>query len=244
MSNNKLQMEINDIKQNFFVPDHEKYTPVKDEEAEFMYQLIKDKNLKKTCEIGLGYGKSALYILCAALKNNEDNNYKHIVMDPFQSKYEYGAITNFKKVKADQSIEFQEEYSHFVLPTLVKSERKFDFILIDGGHKYDDQFVDFYYSDLLAENGAYILLHDTWMRSTALLISYIKSNRKDYKHIHVPLRNLCLFQKIAPDNRDWLHFKEFYSLNSFFRYRFIMWLNGDSKLKKLLLKLKDSITRK
>ena len=189
-----------------------------------------------------GIGRYIRNVIANFAKMDSNTTFVVFLLDEYYDQVQLPA--NFKKVKADQSIEFQEEYSHFVLPTLVKSERKFDFILIDGGHKYDDQFVDFYYSDLLAENGAYILLHDTWMRSTALLISYIKSNRKDYKHIHVPLRNLCLFQKIAPDNRDWLHFKEFYSLNSFFRYRFIMWLNGDSKLKKLLLKLKDSITRK
>jgi len=237
-------MEISDIKKIFFVPDHDKYTPVKDEEAEFMYNLINENKLKNTLEVGLGYGKSALYILCGALKHNKNVDYKHIVMDPFQSKYNYGAIANFKKLHVENQIEFNEEYSHFVLPKIVQSNRKFDFILIDGGHKFDDQFVDFYYADLLAEKSAFILFHDTWMRSTALLVSYIKTNRKDYKHIHVPLRNLCLFQKISTDQRDWLHFKEFYSLNSFFRYRLVKWFNGESKSVQYLLKFKDYFTRK
>ena len=91
-------MEISDIKKVFFVPDHDKYTPVKDEEAEFMYNLINENKLKNTLEVGLGYGKSALYILCGALKHNKNVDYKHIVMDPFQSKYNYGAIANFKKL--------------------------------------------------------------------------------------------------------------------------------------------------
>ena len=52
-------MEISDIKKVFFVPDHDKYTPVKDEEAEFMYNLINENKLKNTLEVGLGYGKSA-----------------------------------------------------------------------------------------------------------------------------------------------------------------------------------------
>ena len=61
----------------------------------------------------------------------------------------------------------------------------------------------------MLEKKGFILFHDTWMRSTAHMESYIKTNRKDYTYIETGLRNLALFQKTAKDNRGWMHFKGF-----------------------------------
>ncbi|MGF1559026.1 MAG: hypothetical protein ACFCUL_08055, partial [Flavobacteriaceae bacterium] len=59
---------------------------------------------------------------------------------------------------------------------LLLEELRIDFAFIDGGHKFDDIFIDFYYIDLLLNIEGYVLFHDSWMRSTQHVISWIKNN--------------------------------------------------------------------
>jgi hypothetical protein len=128
-----------------------------------------------------------------------------------------------------------------VLPQLLKEDKQFDFIFIDGDHKFDGILVDFYYADLLLENGGYVLFHDTWMRSTQLVSSFIKKNKQNYEVVDCPLRNFHLFKKIKKDDRDGMHFKEFYNSKSKLTYNMITWMTspGDSFLKRSAIKLKD-----
>jgi hypothetical protein len=130
-----------------------------------------------------------------------------------------------------------------VLPQLLGENRRFEFIFIDGDHKYDGILLDFYYSDLLLEQGGYVMLHDTWMRSTQLVMSFIRRNKRNYHYVKTPLRNLALFQKQGEDTRNWMFFREFYTIRSVFLHPIIAWLNAGQKtpLKKLLLVLKERL---
>ncbi len=140
-------------------------------------------------------------------------------------------------------MDFREDFFHNVLPELIKQGEKFEFIFIDGDHKFDGEFVDFYYADLLLENNGYVLLHDTWMRSTRLVMEFIKTNRKDYKKIDTGLRNFALYQKYGTDKRNGMFFKEFYTRKSTLSYNMIMWMSNGKKslIKKLLIYLKDKL---
>ena len=140
-------------------------------------------------------------------------------------------------------LDFREDFSHNVLPELLRNNAKFDFIFIDGDHKFDGEFVDFYFADLLLEKQGYILLHDTWMRSTQLVMQFIKTNRTDYKAIPTGLRNLALYQKIGNDERNGMFFKEFYTFKSFLSHYLILWMSDGKKsfLKNLLFYLKEKL---
>ena len=81
---------INELLQLIEVPETNKSTPIKDTEAQFIYEFVKDKNFVKTAETGCGYGKSAIAIMAATGK-------RHIVIDPFQRNYKYGGTENIKK---------------------------------------------------------------------------------------------------------------------------------------------------
>ncbi len=164
-------------------------------------------------------------------------------MDPFQGNYQNLAMKNLKALGLDQFVDFRADYSHNVLPQLYKEKRSFDFIFIDGDHKFDGEFVDFYYSDLLLNNKGYILLHDTWMRTTRLVMSFINSNRPDYRYIKTPLRNFALYQKIGEDKRNGMHFREFFTTKSLMTHHGITWLTTGKQnfLKKMAFKIKDMI---
>jgi len=223
--------EINNI---LIVDDILKSVPIKTEDAEFIYNFVKEKKVNKTLETGFGHGRSAAHIIAAS-------NSKHVAMDPFQeSEFNNTGLDNIKKLRFENNLEFYNEFSYETLPKLLKESRKFDFIFIDGDHRFDGIFLDFFYSDLLLMNGGYFLLHDTWLRSTQYLIKYIEKNRKNYYRLKTPLKNLCLFQKLGNYNRSWLHFKEFITLKSYFTFHSKIWISTHSNnpIIKLLYLLK------
>ena len=229
-------MTLDQINASLEIPEEDSSTPIKESEAAFIFNFLKEKNLVKTLEIGFAYGRSASHIIAATGKT-------HITIDPFQKNYNHLGIQNMEKLGYSDLLDHRDDYSHNVLPVLVSEGRKFEFIFIDGDHKFDGEFIDFYYADLLIEQKGYILLHDTWMRSTRLVMQFIKKNRTDYRQVKKPLRNFALFQKIGKDNRNGMMFREFYTFRSYFVHKTIMWLSSgkSNPLKRLIFKLKEKV---
>ncbi len=225
--------EINTILE---IPQWDTASAIKVNEAEYIYNLVKNNNLTNTLEIGFAFARSASHIMAASAK-------EHIAMDPYQEHYKSMGLQNIKKLGMSDKLHFFPDFSHNVLPQLLKENKKFDFIFIDGDHKFDGILVDFYYANLLCQIDGYIMLHDTWMRSTRLVESYIKTNLKNYKFIKTNLRNISLFQKKAEDNRDGMIFSEFYTWKSYFVYKTITWLSNGKKniFKNFVIWIKDKI---
>lgn len=229
-------MKPEEINKLLKIPEEDASSPIKTGEARFIYEFIREKGLSRTLETGFAYGKSASHIMAATRS-------MHIAMDPFQSRYQNLGIQNIKTLGMDAYLTLHEDYSHHVLPKLLEQEKRFDFIFIDGDHKFDGVFMDFYYADLLLDQGGYILLHDTWMRSTRLVISFIKKNRRDYRPLPTPCRNLALFQKTGEDSRDGMHYREFFTLRATLSHRLILWMSRGKRtpLKRLMLFVKDKV---
>ncbi|REJ81282.1 MAG: class I SAM-dependent methyltransferase [Bacteroidetes bacterium] len=218
------------------IPEWDTASPVKTEEARFIYDFIREHGLSRTLEVGFAFAKSASHIMAATGR-------PHIAMDPFQENYKHLGLKNIEKLGLRERLDFHGDFSHNVLPELVRQGKKFDFIFIDGDHKFDGILVDFYYSNLLLENGGYILMHDTWMRSTRLVERFVQTNLENYEYIKTPLRNFSLFRKKGEDKRDGMYFREFYTTKSIFVHKMINWMaNGkDSFLKRTAMKVKDLI---
>jgi predicted O-methyltransferase YrrM len=231
-------MTPKEINNKVKIQDELSKVPVKVEDAEFIYNFIKKNNLKKTLETGLAQGRSAAHIIAASGNS-------HVAMDPFQEEeFENIGLRNIKELGFDHLLEFKNEYSYEFLPNLLREKRKFEFIFLDGDHKFDGEFIDFFYGDLLLEEKGYILLHDTWLRSTQYLIKYIEKNRKNYIRLKTPLKNFCLFQKVGNYDRWWLHFNEFITFKKIIKYRLTMFTgrHGNNYIIKILKKIKHSIT--
>jgi len=227
-------MQPSEIYNTIQIPSERSFISIKKEEAAFIFELIQKHQLTKTLETGLGFGNSACHIMAA-------HQQKHIAIDPFQKEYDYLALKNVEAIGCKNLFDFREDYSHNVLPQLLKDGATFDFIFIDGDHKFDGILVDFYYADLLLTESGFVLFHDTWMRSTQLVSNFIKTNKDGYQVVECPLRNFHLFQKKKKDGRDGMHFKEFYTRKSILTYRLITWMTspGDSFLKRLAIQLKN-----
>jgi len=186
------------------IPDSRRLVSINQEDAEFIFSFLQEKKLVSTLEIGLAYGCSAAHIL-ASTKSI------HYAIDPYQEKYDHLGIKNIKKLKLDHLLQFENGLSHEILPRLLSQGNKFDFVFIDGDHRYDAIFVDFYYTDLLLNQNGYVLFHDVWMRSTQMICAWINTNKANYSFIPTPSPNFTLYQKTGEDCREWDHFSEFYT---------------------------------
>lgn len=229
-------MTPQEINSQIHIPEEDKATPIKVNEAQFIYDFLRQHNIASTLECGFAYARSASHIMSAT-------GAPHIAIDPFQKHYGNWGLKNVQKLGLEQQLTFFNDYSHNVLPQLVKEGRRFDFIFIDGDHKFDGVLVDFYYADLLLNDGGYILFHDTWMRSTSLVTSFVTTNRDDYKTLPTPLRNLHMVQKVGKDARNGMFFREFYTFRSLMTHSLISWMTTgqETGLKRTMLKLKDKV---
>lgn len=192
---------------SLFIPKKYWYVPIKQEEGEFIYNfLLKNKSIKKSLEIGFGCGVSSIYIMSA-------KKGQHTTIDSYQNKqFNNLGIHNLKQFKLYDRCRYYNDLSHNVLPFLLSKKERFDFVFIDGGHKYDEIFVDFYYVDLLLNQGGYVIFHDNTMRSTQMVASWIMTNKKNYYFQKISEKNMILLKKVGNDNRKWSHFNEFYTV--------------------------------
>jgi len=206
----KVDNELDKFYNELIIPKKMRVLPVNKSGGEFIYNLIKNNNLRSTIEVGFGLGVSAAYIIYATKS-------KHIVIDPFYKTAWNSSIgiENMKKLGFSKLLTHYNDYSHNVLPQLIKKGLKLDFAFIDGDHRYDAIFVDYYYIDLMLKERGFILFDDAGMRTTQLVASFIRKNKKNYKEINTNYGNFLLFQKISlKDSRPWYHFEEFHNKKS------------------------------
>lgn len=229
-------MNPSDIRDKIILPQEDRVTSIKTSEAEFIYNFLLEKGISATLEVGFAYAMSASHIIAATQK-------EHIVIDPFQDKYQNLGLENIRSLGFEDYLAFYNDYSHNILPLFVRQGKRFEFIFIDGDHKFDGEFIDFFYADLLLREGGYILMHDTWMRSTQLVMSFIKTNRKDYEYVATTHRNLALFRKTGNDSRNGMYFREFYTYKSLLVYNIISWLTEGDKnfLKRIVFAVKEKL---
>jgi len=143
-----------DLESLLVLPAKQAVSAIRDAEARFLYRLVREQQLCRTLEVGFAYAKSGAYIMAAS-------GSPHVAIDPFQSAFDDVGLQNIERLGLSSQLEFHRDYSHSVLPELLRAGRTFDLAFIDGGHRFDEIFVDVYYADLLLAQGGYLLLHDT-----------------------------------------------------------------------------------
>lgn len=195
------------------IPKERSVISIKVSEAEEIQHLIEQNGYTDCLETGLAFGQSACYMLSASTQPSL------VSCDPFQIE-DYNGI-GLKNIKANG---FSDRHTHIdkrselALPQLIEEGRQFDFIFIDGDHKFDGAFVDFFFASKLLKKGGIIIFHDMWMRALVLTANYIKKNRSDFEVVKLKSGNMSGFRKIGNDNRDGMVFSEFYTTKNFFRF--------------------------
>jgi predicted O-methyltransferase YrrM len=200
------------IRKTILIPPEGESTSIREAEAQFIYDLLLKEKAVNTLETGFAWGRSTAYIMAASIG-------KHTVADPFQHNFKDAGLGNIRLLGLEDRLDFHREASHIVLPGLMGKGMEYDFAFIDGDHRFDGIFVDFFYAAMLLKPGGLVMFHDTWMRSTVLVDAFIRKNRKDFTLVPTPHRSMVLFRKTGIDERKWHHFREFYSLRSWLRWQ-------------------------
>lgn len=150
-------------------------TSIAYDEGLALYNLIRKVKAENTMELGLAYGLSTLFI-CQAHRDNGVG--QHTVIDPFErTLWKSIGLLNLKKAGLENILSFYEAPSHEVLPQLSLKRERFDFVFIDGNHRFDYVLLDFLYADKLLTPGGYIMFDDLWMPAIRKVCLFILQNR-------------------------------------------------------------------
>jgi predicted O-methyltransferase YrrM len=181
-------------------------TRISIEQGAMLHRLAREHRVQRSLEVGLAYGFSTVWLLDALAAQAEA---VHIAIDPFQ-KTGWGGIGLAQAARVDFAGRFDwlPEYSIHALSDLIRQQQRFDFIYIDGNHRFDDVMVDFYLADQLMRPGGLIVLDDLWMPSIRTVADFIFHNRA-YELVPQPVGNIAVLLKQRDDDRDWKHFVRF-----------------------------------
>ena len=176
----------------------------------------------RTIEVGLALGLSTLFILDAVLALEASGavppGSAHTAIDPYQHNYwgSAGTLALDAAGVADR-VTLIERDSLLALPRLVEEAEpaaapKFDFAFIDGGHSYENAFIDTFYAHHLVRPGGLILVDDIWMPGIKLAVAYFQTNLGSQRLPVDPRaskRFALLRTPTHPPERAWDHFVDF-----------------------------------
>jgi len=154
-----------------------------------------------TLETGMALGASSLF-MCQA--HEENGGGRHIAIDPYQSSYwESIGRLNVERAGYGPMLELIEERSITALPRLAAGGTELNVAFIDGNHRFEHVFIDFFYIDRMLQQGGYIVFHDAGMLATRKIIALIQRMHGAYYELareYLP--------KLSPLRRVWdfVHF--------------------------------------
>jgi len=148
-STSKIQMS-----DKVYVPLH---SHTSKDQGLFLQQLFDDIKPKKTLEVGLAYGISAMFILEKHKEYNHDES-SHIVIEPFP--WGGAAVYNIKKEGLFNLLKIFYQKSHDVLPMLYQQNERIQYAYVDTTKVFDVVLQDFYFIDKLLDVNGIIIFDD------------------------------------------------------------------------------------
>jgi predicted O-methyltransferase YrrM len=148
------------------------------ERGAFIADLCRAERPSATLEVGMAWGLSTLHILAALAElRGSAAGQPHVVMDPFQaSRFGNAALRLVREVGAERMVEFYPEPSEIVLPRMLANGRQFDLAFIDGDHRFDPGFVDFFFVHRLLKPGGLVIFDDVLFDGIYLTSRWAETN--------------------------------------------------------------------
>jgi predicted O-methyltransferase YrrM len=184
------------------IPHDRRSTSLRVEQAEFLFEFLRPRGITATLETGFAFGCSTVHIMQATTA-------PHIAIDPYQAGYQNLGLANVAKLGLSDRLRHIALPSHVALPQLLAEGVRIDFGLIDGGHKFEEIFIDWVYISLLLNVGGHVALDDSWLQATQMVASFVRKNREDFREVDPGAPNMYLFEKVGPDRSEWTDFESF-----------------------------------
>jgi len=142
----------------------------------FVRDTCRAERAESVLEIGMAWGLSMLHIQECLLSNGA-GEHAHVVVDPKQTSTFHGIGNQMLRAAGvEQFVEFHQEYSELLLPRLVSEGRVFDFVFIDGSHRFAHVFVDLFYANRLLKPGGVVVFDDVFSESVNLACRFARTN--------------------------------------------------------------------
>lgn len=182
-------------------------------EGEELRRRVLEESAVHTVEIGLGYGISALFI-CDALISLGQGVPDHTVIDPYQkTRFANLGLQVLDEAGVADLVTHYSEESQIALPRLLQAGRSFDLAFVDGNHRFDWAFVDFFFLGRLVRPGGVIVIDDYQLPAVARAASFFVTNRGwmlESVSVQDPVHQWAVLRtNLEPDSRPFTHFVDF-----------------------------------
>lgn len=190
-------------------------TAMKAEAGSVLRHLAQRERAVRTIETGFAFGLSAMFILEGALAAGA-GAVRHVAIDPFQKRdWDNAGLRALREAGVSHLLELVEEDSALALPRMVAEGRRFDMGFVDGGHLFENAFIDIFYLQRLVRPGGLIVIDDLWMPAIRAAVAYFTRNagmaEEGLDGFEGAKRFSILRTPESPVKRPWDHFVEFRS---------------------------------
>jgi predicted O-methyltransferase YrrM len=157
--------------------------------------LMLELKPKRTVEIGLAAGGSALTFAASHRDLGSSPARQHVAIDPYQRAWHRLGVTLIERAGLKEFTEIIEELSCLALPSLMREGRSFELIYIDGSHAFHEALLDFYYARHLLSEGGIVLFDDCTTPDIVKLMRFIRKNIVSFREFDL--------RPFLPPERRW-----------------------------------------
>jgi predicted O-methyltransferase YrrM len=144
----------------------------------FIQQTMRERRPKRTLEVGLAFGASALVFCSEHQRLGHEPAKQHVALDPYQPypMLDEAGVHAVERAGLSSFLDYRPEFSEFALPRFLETGERFDLIYIDGSHLFENVFIDAFYSARLLNDGGWMALDDSSDPHIAKVNDFIRSN--------------------------------------------------------------------
>jgi predicted O-methyltransferase YrrM len=140
-------------------------------------RLCMERKPSRTLEIGMACGGSALTIASSHRDLGRKGQLQHVAIDGFQrTGFDDVGRMQLARAGLEGYVSIDERLSSIALADMYSRQEKFDFIYVDGSHRFEDVFVDFYFARFLLSIDGVILFDDCSDAEVLKVVRFIRRN--------------------------------------------------------------------
>jgi len=162
---------------------------VNPDEGRMLRDVVADLKPDRCVEIGMGTGLSGLHICWGLARawgesverggESPSDGWRHLAIDPFQKGDFWQGVGLALRDQAgcENLFSWTGERNDQALPRLLAEDKKIQFALIDGNHRFEAALIDFYYIDKLLSVGGVCAIDDTDWPSVWRVVQFALRHR-------------------------------------------------------------------